>query len=84
MLIEFTMPKLGHLMEEGKVVRWAKAPGERIRRGEPLLEVEMDKATLEVESPVTGIVRNLMVTLDEVVPVGAPLAIIETNDTATQ
>ncbi|RKZ71465.1 MAG: biotin attachment protein [Gammaproteobacteria bacterium] len=77
MATEFTMPKLGHLMEEGTVVSWEKDIGETIEKGEILLEIEMDKATMEVESSVSGTVMEILVQEGEVVPVGAPLAIIE-------
>ena len=79
-LTEFDMPKLGHLMEEGRVVRWAKAQGQPIAKGETLLEVEMEKAVLEVESPVAGVLHMILVTEGESVPVGAPLALIQTPD----
>jgi pyruvate dehydrogenase E2 component (dihydrolipoamide acetyltransferase) len=51
---EITMPKLGLTMESGTIVRWHKAPGERIAPGDPLLEVSTDKINYEVESPVGG------------------------------
>jgi pyruvate/2-oxoglutarate dehydrogenase complex dihydrolipoamide acyltransferase (E2) component len=51
---EITMPKLGLTMESGTIVRWLKAPGERIAPGDPLLEVSTDKINYEVESPVGG------------------------------
>ena len=51
---EITMPKLGLTMESGTIVRWLKAPGERIAPGDPLLEVSTDKINYEVESPVAG------------------------------
>ena len=51
---EITMPKLGLTMESGTIVRWLKAPGDRITAGDPLLEVSTDKINYEVESPVAG------------------------------
>jgi pyruvate/2-oxoglutarate dehydrogenase complex dihydrolipoamide acyltransferase (E2) component/uncharacterized OsmC-like protein len=48
------MPKLGHTMTEGKVIRWHKLPGETVRQGEVILTIETDKTEVEIESPVAG------------------------------
>lgn len=76
MAIEFTMPKLGHLMEEGMVGRWLKQVGEKVEKGDILLEVEMDKAVLEVESFVSGTLLKILVEEGATVPVGTPLALL--------
>src|SRR5215813_13864324 len=52
--VEIKMPKLGLTMEVGAVTRWLKQPGDRVREGEPLLEIETEKSQCEVESPATG------------------------------
>src|SRR5215831_14846177 len=49
------MPKLGHTMTEGKVIRWHKQPGEAVREGEAILTIETDKTEVEIESPVAGV-----------------------------
>lgn len=77
MATEFTMPKLGEVMEEGKVLNWKKKEGEAIAKGEILLEVETDKAVMEIESTVSGILRKILVPAGETVPVNSPLALIE-------
>ena len=77
MATEFTMPKLGHLMEEGTVINWKKTVGESVEKGEILLEVEMDKATMEVESNLSGMITKILVEEGQTVPVNAPLAMIE-------
>jgi pyruvate/2-oxoglutarate dehydrogenase complex dihydrolipoamide acyltransferase (E2) component len=77
MATEFTMPKLGEVMEEGKVLKWKKKEGEAIAKGEILLEVETDKAVMEIESTVSGILRKILVPAGETVPVNSPLALIE-------
>jgi len=69
MVIEVIMPKLGQTMEEGKIVKWLKKEGERVERGEPILEVETDKATLEVEARGSGILRKILHREGEVVPI---------------
>lgn len=79
MASEFVMPKLGHLMEEGKVVTWCKRVGDHVARDEILLEVETDKATLQVESPFSGTLVEILVEVDRTVPVGAPLARYEAD-----
>ncbi len=71
-----TMPKLGFDMREGVLVRWVKTEGEPIQKGEVLAEIETDKATVEVESSAAGVVRQLLVNPGDVVPIGAPIAII--------
>lgn len=70
------MPKLGFDMAEGTLVRWVKAEGDAINKGEVLAEIETDKATVEVESPYTGVVARHLVAQKDIVPVGTPIAII--------
>ena len=77
MATEFKMPMLGEVMEEGRIVVWHKQEGDRVERGENLLEVETDKATLEVESTVSGVLQKILVAAGETVPVNATLALIE-------
>ena len=71
-----TMPKLGFDMAEGTLVRWMRAEGEEIKKGEVLAEIETDKATVEVESTSEGTVRRLLVEAGASVPVGTPIAVI--------
>ncbi len=71
-----SMPKLGFDMREGTLVRWVKNEGEQINKGDVLAEIETDKATVEVESSAEGIVRRLLVGQGDVVPIGAPIAIV--------
>jgi pyruvate dehydrogenase E2 component (dihydrolipoamide acetyltransferase) len=74
------MPKLGFDMAEGTLVRWVKKVGENVNKGEVLAEIETDKATVEVESSASGVVRRLVVEEGSVVPVGSPIAIVGTAD----
>ncbi|HQF61349.1 MAG TPA: dihydrolipoamide acetyltransferase family protein [Anaerolineaceae bacterium] len=71
-----SMPKLGFDMAEGTLVRWVKAEGEAINKGDVLAEIETDKATVEVESGFGGVVARHLVAQGSIVPVGAPIAII--------
>jgi pyruvate/2-oxoglutarate dehydrogenase complex dihydrolipoamide acyltransferase (E2) component len=77
MATEFKMPMLGEVMEEGRIVVWHKQEGERVERGENLIEVETDKATMEVESTVSGVVKKILVLEGEIAAVNTTLALIE-------
>lgn len=71
-----TMPKLGFDMAEGVLVRWVKKENEKVTKGEVLAEIETDKATVEVESPYTGVVAKHLVDQGTSVPVGDPIAVV--------
>lgn len=71
-----TMPKLGFDMAEGTLVRWVKAEGETVNKGDVLAEIETDKATVEVESSFSGILNRQLVEQGAVVPVSTPIAVI--------
>jgi pyruvate dehydrogenase E2 component (dihydrolipoamide acetyltransferase) len=73
-MADFLMPILGADMTEGKVVSWRKEPGDRIERGEIIVEVETDKADVEVECYIPGVLEEILVREAEAVPVGTPLA----------
>src|SRR5947209_3719027 len=68
------MPQLGLTMTEGKLSCWLKKPGDLVQKNEPLLTVETDKAEMEVESLVEGILGEILVEEGHVVPVGTVLA----------
>ena len=71
------MPRLGADMTAGKVVKWLKSPGEQIRRGDIIAVVETDKANVDVESFIAGVLEKILVQPgDERLPVGTPLALI--------
>jgi pyruvate dehydrogenase E2 component (dihydrolipoamide acetyltransferase) len=77
---EFLMPRLGADMTAGKVVSWLKRPGERIKRGDVIAIVETDKANVDVESFISGVLEKILVEPgDERLPVGTPLALIRTE-----
>ncbi len=80
MAYEITMPQLGESVTEGQIVRWLKAPGERVRRFEAIVEVLTDKVTVEVPSPAEGVLAEIRVPEGETVPVGTVLAVLETAD----
>ena len=70
------MPKLGFDMAEGKLVKWVKGENEKIEKGDVLAEIETDKATVEVESPFSGVVAKHLVEENSILPVGSPIAVI--------
>lgn len=70
------MPALGLAQETGIVLEWLKAPGESVKKGEPLLQIETDKATLEIEAPATGKLVHVSATAGDEVPVGEVIAMI--------
>ena len=59
--MDVIVPQLSSTMQSARVVRWLKRPGEHVRMGEALLEVETDKATMEVESPTDGVLTEILV-----------------------
>lgn len=68
------MPKLGMTMTEGRVLAWCVAVGEPVERGRPLLRIESEKTEVEVEAPVSGILRHVYVPAGEAAPCGGLLA----------
>ena len=79
-MAEFRMPHLGADMTSGKVLQWRKLPGDHVDRGEIIADVETDKADIEVESVVAGVVEKLLVYAGDEVPVGTVLALITEDD----
>jgi pyruvate dehydrogenase E2 component (dihydrolipoamide acetyltransferase) len=67
---EIVMPRMGLTMEEGTVVAWLKSVGELVQAGEPLVEIETDKATVEIEAPANGILRQIVGQPGETFPIG--------------
>jgi pyruvate dehydrogenase E2 component (dihydrolipoamide acetyltransferase) len=72
--VEVVMPVLGQARDSGRLVRWLKREGDLVTRGEPLLEVETEKAVVEVEAPGSGVLSGVRVREGEEVPVGTVLA----------
>lgn len=70
------MPALGMAQETGKLVRWLKREGEQVAKGEPLMEVETDKAAVEVEAPASGTVAMVTAAEGDEVAVGRQIALI--------
>jgi len=74
MATEIILPALGMAQDTGKIVRWLKAAGELVSKGEPVVEIETDKATVEIEAPVSGILADVTGTVGKDIPVGQVIA----------
>jgi len=70
------MPKLGLTMKEGTIEKWLKQEGDRVEKGEPLVEIITEKLNFQYESPASGILRKILHPEGKVVPVTTPIAII--------
>jgi pyruvate dehydrogenase E2 component (dihydrolipoamide acetyltransferase) len=79
---EITMPKLSDTMEEGKIIRWLKHPGDSVHHGDALAEVETDKADMVMESFDDGVLEEIRLKEGESAPVGATIATIRATGEA--
>ena len=80
MATSIVMPQMGYDMQQGTVVRWRKNEGDEVARGDVLAEIETDKATVEFEAYVSGVLRRIVVDTGVVVPVGELIAVIGSRD----
>lgn len=70
------MPALGMAQETGTLIQWLKSAGDSVTKGEPLMEIETDKATVEIEAPASGILSGITAQAGDVIPVGQRIALI--------
>ena len=77
MNINIKMPDFGTTSSDVTVLRWLVEPGQRVERGQPLMEIETDKSTMEVESIVSGVVREFLVDCGQSIEAGEVFVIIE-------
>ena len=75
---EIKLPRLGQGMDEGKILKWLKAEGDSISKGEEIYEVETEKVNVEVESPAAGTILKIVVGEGEEVPIGTVIAWVGT------
>jgi pyruvate dehydrogenase E2 component (dihydrolipoamide acetyltransferase) len=80
MATDVIMPALGVAQEKGTLLNWFKSEGESVRKGEPLMEVETDKATVEIEAPASGVLTDVTASPGDEVPVGNKIAVILAPD----
>ncbi len=83
-VVAIRMPKLSDSMEEATVLAWLKRPGDAVVRGEPLVEVETDKATIVYEAEAGGVLDEILVDDGQTAALGAPIAHLRTSDAAPQ
>ena len=74
---EVPVPQLGDMAESVLILTWHVAPGDAVEVGDVLAEVETDKARADIESPLTGVLVELLAEADSEVAVGAPLCVID-------
>jgi pyruvate dehydrogenase E2 component (dihydrolipoyllysine-residue acetyltransferase) len=80
MATQVVMPKLSPTMEEGQLARWLKKEGDKVSMGEPLAEIDTDKATMEMQALSNGVLRKILINEGESAPLGQPIAIIGDAD----
>jgi pyruvate/2-oxoglutarate dehydrogenase complex dihydrolipoamide acyltransferase (E2) component len=76
MAMTVKLPKFGLTMEEATINEWSVAVGETIEQGQVLAAIESEKVEMELPSPVSGVVAELLVAVGETVPLGTPVAVI--------
>lgn len=82
MKVDVVMPKMGESIQEGKILRWLKKPGDNVERDEIILEISTDKVDTEVPSPSAGILTALLAQENDTVEVGSVIAQLETESSA--
>jgi 2-oxoglutarate dehydrogenase E2 component (dihydrolipoamide succinyltransferase)/2-oxoisovalerate dehydrogenase E2 component (dihydrolipoyl transacylase) len=80
---DIIMPQLGESIAEGTIIKWMIPPGGRIEKDQPLLEVETDKVSLEIPSPATGVLSQVLVQAGQTVPIGTLLGRLESEQPST-
>jgi pyruvate dehydrogenase E2 component (dihydrolipoamide acetyltransferase) len=73
------MPNMDLTIEEARIVRWTKTIGQAVRAGEVILEVETDKAVVDVEAPADGLLAKIVANEGDVIPLGRPVGFIQPN-----
>src|SRR5205085_4308370 len=76
MATKVIMPKLSPTMEEGQISRWLKKEGDKVSMGEPLAEIDTDKATMEMQALANGVLRKILINEGQPAPLGQIIAVI--------
>jgi len=77
---EIRLPQLGETMKEGTIVNCLVKPGDEVKKGQVIFEIETDKATLEMESPADGFVKHILIEVNQTLLVGAPILVLGEKD----
>src|SRR5215210_6317672 len=80
MATKVIMPKLSPTMEEGQLSRWLKKEGDKVSMGEPLAEIDTDKATMEMQALGNGVLRKILISEGQAAPLGQLIAVIGEPD----
>jgi pyruvate dehydrogenase E2 component (dihydrolipoamide acetyltransferase) len=80
MATKVIMPKLSPTMEEGQIARWLKKEGDKVSMGEPLAEIDTDKATMEMQALTNGVLRKILIKEGESAPLGHLIGIVGEPD----
>ncbi|MCX7800906.1 MAG: 2-oxo acid dehydrogenase subunit E2 [Fimbriimonadales bacterium] len=83
-IVSVRIPQMGEGLQEARLVAFLKQPGEQVAMDEPIYQMETDKAVLDVESPVSGVLLEWTAQPDDILPIGAEVARIETASAADQ
>src|SRR3954452_9290858 len=78
--VQIQMPEMGESVTEGIVLEWHVAEGDFVNEGDTVVEVSTDKVDAEVPAPADGVITKLIASVDDEVPVGAPLAEMEPGE----
>ena len=77
MFTNVIMPALEMAQDTGKILHWLKHEGDQVNKGEPIMEIETDKVTVEIEATASGVLTNITAREGDVVPVGQTIAMIQ-------
>jgi 2-oxoglutarate dehydrogenase E2 component (dihydrolipoamide succinyltransferase) len=80
--VELIMPKMGESIMEATILKWLKNEGDTVKLDEPVLEIATDKVDSEVPSPFAGVITKILFNVNDVVPVGKAIAILQTDASA--
>ncbi|HLW70883.1 MAG TPA: dihydrolipoamide acetyltransferase family protein [Candidatus Binataceae bacterium] len=83
MSLEVTMPQMGESVVEGTVTKWLVKVGDQVKEDQPLCEISTDKVDTEIPSPGAGVITQLIAIEGQVLPIGAPLALIDAAGAGT-
>jgi pyruvate dehydrogenase E2 component (dihydrolipoamide acetyltransferase) len=83
-MAEVSMPRLSDTMQEGTITRWLKKPGDEVKKGDIIAEVETDKANMEVESYDAGVLEQILVNEGETAPIGQTIAVLGSGENVQQ
>ena len=82
MAVEVILPRVDMDMTTGRISRWYVAEGQTVEKGQPLFEIETDKAAMEIEAPGSGILQDVVAAAEAAIPVGSVVALIRSADEA--